>query len=328
MELYRQLKQFGKVKLNEALAKHTTFRIGGRANFFVISDSVAKLIDLLKLLQTEGVNYIVLGGGSNVLVSDDDFEGVVIKIKNQKLEIKDNVIEVEAGAMTAAIAQEAIKHNLDGFVWGVGVPGTIGGAVRGNAGAMGGQMKDVVDRVHILRDGETVELANAECGFGYRDSIFKHNSDLILKVYLKLEKKNNPELSKKALAGLTYRSQTQPKEHSSGCIFKNAELRMSRRKVGIPYRQASGQNVELKGNQIPKEFVEKGFIPAGWLVAAAGMKGERAGQAQVSETHGNFIVNNGGATAAEVRALIERVKEKVYDKFGIELEEEIQLINF
>ena len=314
MELYRQLKQFGKVKLNEALAKHTTFRIGGRANFFVISDSVAKLIDLLKLLQTEGVNYIVLGGGSNVLVSDDDFEGVVIKIKNQKLEIKDNVIEVEAGAMTAAIAQEAIKHNLDGFVWGVGVPGTIGGAVRGNAGAMGGQMKDVVDRVHILRDGETVELANAECGFGYRDSIFKHNSDLILKVYLKLEKKDNPELSKKALAGLTYRSQTQPKEHSSGCIFKNAELRM--------------QNAELKGNQIPKEFVEKGFIPAGWLVAAAGMKGEREGFAQVSETHGNFIVNNGGATAAEVRALIERVKEKVYDKFGIELEEEIQLINF
>ena len=189
-------------------------------------------------------------------------------------------------------------------------------------------MKDVVDRVHILRDGETVELANAECGFGYRDSIFKHNSDLILKVYLKLEKKDNSELSKKALAVLTYRSQTQPKEHSSGCIFKNAELRMSRRKVGIPYRQASGQNVELKGNQIPKEFVEKGFIPAGWLVAAAGMKGERAGQAQVSETHGNFIVNNGGATAVEVRALIERVKEKVYDKFGIELEEEIQLINF
>ena len=314
LELYKKLKQFGKVKLNEALAKHTTFRIGGRANFFVISDSMEKLIDLLKLLQAEGVNYIVLGGGSNVLVSDDDFEGVVIKIKNQKLEIKDNVIEAEAGAMTAAIAQEAIKHNLDGFVWGVGVPGTIGGAVRGNAGAMGGQMKDVVDRVHILRDGETVELANAECGFGYRDSIFKHNSDLILKVYLKLEKKDNPELSKKALAVLAYRSQTQPKEHSSGCIFKNAELRM--------------QNAELKGNQIPKEFVEKGFIPAGWLVAAAGMKGERAGQAQVSETHGNFIVNNGGATAVEVGALVERVKEKVYDKFGIELEEEIQLINF
>ena len=316
MELYRQLKQFGKVKLNEALAKHTTFRIGGRANFFVISDSVAKLIDLLKLLQTEGVNYIVLGGGSNVLVSDDDFEGVVIKIKNQKLEIKDNVIEVEAGAMTAAIAQEAIKHNLDGFVWGVGVPGTIGGAVRGNAGAMGGQMKDVVDRVHILRDGETVELANAECGLGYRDSIFKHNSDLILKVYLKLEKKNNPELSKKALAGLTYRSQTQPKEHSSGCIFKNIIM------------SEHTDSTKLRNFDLPGEFVAKGRIPAGWLVAAAGMKGERAGQAQVSETHGNFIVNNGGATAAEVRALIERVKEKVYDKFGIELEEEIQLINF
>lgn len=316
MELYKQLKQFGKVKLNEPLARHTTFRIGGKANFFVVAESVEKLVQLLDWLNDEGVEYLIFGGGSNVLVSDNDFEGVVIStINNKQLTINNDVIEVEAGAMTAAVAQEAIKNNLDGFIWGVGVPGTIGGAVRGNAGAMGGQMSDVVERVLVYRDRETLELPTAECEFGYRDSIFKHNRDLILKVYLKLKKNEKRELSTRAMEVLAYRSQTQPKEHSSGCIFKNLKLK-------IKYEK------ELKSLTIPEEFLEKGMIPAGWLVEKAGMKGEQVGQARVSETHGNFIVNLGGATSADVVELIEKVKEKVYDKFGIELEEEIQLVNF
>lgn len=315
-ELYKKLKNFGKVRLNELLSRHSTIKIGGTADFFVIVDSVENLVKLLRYLQDESIEYIVIGGGSNILFSEDRFEGVVIKIKNQKLKIKNNIIEAEAGAPTALLAQESIKNSLTGFEWGVGVPGTIGGAVRGNAGAMGREMKDFVEKVEVFRNGEVVELANFECEFNYRDSIFKHNDDIILKVFLKLQKSDNKDLAKKAMETIAYRNETQPKEHSSGCVFKNVIM------------CEITNNTKLRNVNVPDEFAKKGKIPAGWLVEQVGMKGAQAGMAKVSEKHGNFIVNLGGATASDVLALVEKIKEKVYDKFGIELEEEIQVVNF
>lgn len=315
MELYKKLREFGKVKINEPLAKHTTFKIGGNANLFVIVDSIDKLTSLLKFLNGEGVNYFILGGGSNMLASDNTFGDIVIKIIAKQMKIENDLVVVDAGCPTVEVAQNSVKENLTGFEWGVGVPGTMGGAVRGNAGAVGGEMKDNVEKVEVFRDGEIIELSNAECEFKYRDSVFKNNNDVILRVYLRLAKSEGKELMKKAMENIAYRNKTQPQGFAStGCIFKNIKTNKLKK--------------DVKKDLISDEFWQKGVISAGWLVQEAGLKGEKVGKAQVSDKHGNFIVNLGGATAQNVMDLIDKVKEKVYDKFGIELEEEIQLVNF
>lgn len=308
MELYKELKKYGKVKLNESLSKHTTFKIGGPAGYFVITDSTENLVEILKIAAKYDINYFILGGGSNTLIADSGFEGMVIKVKNDKMKIEDDVIVADAGCSTAQVAQSSIKAKLSGFEWGVCVPGTIGGAVRGNAGAMGAEMKDSVEKVDIFRDGELLELNNKECKFGYRDSVFKSGgNDIILRVHLKLKKGGNKDLVTEALKHVQFRKDTQPQGFSSGCVFKNANLK------------------EFKG-EIPEEFVKKGYISAGWLIDKAGLKGARVGNIKVSEKHANFIMNLGGGTAGDVIKLIEKVKETVYDKFGVKLEEEIHIL--
>jgi len=316
-ELYQTLKQFGQVKLNVPLSKHTTFKIGGPADYFLIVEDTAQLVEALKFLDGEGHPYFILGGGSNMLVRDEGFRGVVVEVKNKKLEINENEIVVEAGCTTVEVARKTIQGGFTGFEWGVGVPGTIGGAVRGNAGAMGSEMKDNVEKVEVYKDGEVIELSNEECQFHYRHSIFKDEGGVVLRVWLKLNKVDPSEAAqgmKKALEHLQYRNKTQPQGFAStGCVFKNFEV----------------QNSEIEKLQslgVPEEFLQKGKISAGWLIDQTGMKGVQIGQAKVSETHGNFIVNLGGATAADVLALIEQIQERVYDKFGLEIEPEIQII--
>lgn len=313
--LYTQLKTFGRVKANEPMSKHTTFKIGGPAEYFLIIDDTEKLIAALRYLDEENVPYFILGGGSNMLVSDEGYHGTVVQISNSKFQIFNDTVIVDAGMSTVMVAQESMKAGLTGFEWGVGVPGTIGGAVRGNAGAMGKEMKDDVYSVDVYRNGEVITLTNEECGFGYRHSAFKHSSDVILRVTLKLAPytsiEQQAESKQKMLDFLKYRNTTQPKGFAStGCIFKNVDC--------------AAQHVESK-IEIPEEFLKRGKISAGWLVEQAGMKGRQIGQAQVSPVHGNFVVNLGGATASDVTALIEEIKMAVYNKTGITLEEEIQV---
>ncbi|MBI2437144.1 MAG: UDP-N-acetylmuramate dehydrogenase [Candidatus Magasanikbacteria bacterium] len=314
-ELYQTLKKFGKVKLDEPMSKHTTFKIGGPAKYFVIVDDTDKLVELLKFLDGEGEDYILLGGGSNTLMRDEGYRGVVVKIQNSsrfnRNKIQNSLVEISAGCSTVATAQETIKAGLTGFEWGVGVPGTIGGAVRGNAGIPSGEMKDNLLKCEVYRDGEILELSNAECEFGYRDSIFKHNTDVILRVWLKLEQGTNIDLQKKAFEYIDHRNKTQPKGFTAGCVFKN-----------VPCKTLDAKILE----KIPQEYIEKGKIPAGWLVDQVGMKGAEQGKAKVSEVHGNFMMNMGGARAQDVCDLVEKVKEKVYTRYGIELYEEVQII--
>lgn len=311
-ELYTQLKVFGHVKANEPMSKHTTFKIGGPVDYFLTVDSTDNLVEALRFLDGEGVPYFILGGGSNMLVHDEGFRGVAIKINNKQLTINNDIVEADAGCSTVEVAQKSIAAGLTGFEWGVGVPGTIGGAVRGNAGAMGGDMKMAVEKVEIYRDNEIVEITNTECEFGYRDSVFKHQSDIILRVYLRLKKTEDVSGMKQAMDNLMYRNKTQPQGYSSmGCVFKNVDVK---------------NHEILNGKMVPDQFTKSGKISAGWLIDQSGMKGVKVGNAQVSERHGNFIVNLGGATAQDVLSLIEQVKEKVYDTSGIEIEEEIQII--
>ncbi len=310
-ELYKQLKQFGQVKLNEPMSKHTTFKIGGKAEFFVAVEQTEQLVELLKFLDEEGIDRFILGGGSNMLFGDDDYSGVIIQIKTKETRVTDTGIIADAGCSTVAIANLSMKEAFIGFEWGVGVPGTIGGAVRGNAGAMGWEMQNNVESVDAYIDGEVVHLSNGECEFHYRHSIFKENGGVVLRVHLKLEKSENKDGMKKALEYLQYRSRTQPQGYAStGCIFKNFEIK----------------DPETLQFELPEEFVQKGKISAGWLIDKAGMKNAQVGKAKVSETHGNFVVNMGSATSTDVLKLIEQIKEKVYDRFGIYIEEEIQIV--
>lgn len=322
--LYTQLKTFGRVKANEPMSKHTTFKIGGPAEYFLIIDETEKLVAALRYLDEENVSYFILGGGSNMLVSDEGYSGVVIKMQNVGCGMQNGMFVADAGCATVEVAQKTMAAQLSGFEWGVGVPGTIGGAVRGNAGAMGKEMKDDVYSVDVYHNGEVITLTNEECEFGYRHSAFKHSSDVILRVTLKLAPytsiEQQAESKQKMLDFLKYRNTTQPKGFAStGCIFKNVEIPDSSLQT-----DSKSQIPNLK-IEIPEEFLKRGKISAGWLVEQAGMKGRQIGQAQVSPVHGNFVVNMGGATASDVTALIEEIKTVVYDKTGITLEEEIQV---
>ncbi len=314
-EHYAVLKQFGQVKLNEPMSKHTTFKIGGPVDCFVSVGETEKVVEVLQYLDGEGVPYFLVGSGSNMLVRDEGFRGVAVKMNAQHCAINGNIVTVDAGCITVDVAQKTMAAGLTGFEWGVGVPGTIGGAVRGNAGAVGTEMKDNVQSVEVYKDGELLTLTNADCRFGYRDSIFKHEPGVVLRATLALTVGDTKEAFKKAMENLQYRNKTQPQGFASiGCTFKNVEY------------AAFATAIRDHGQDIPEEFKTKGKIPAGWLVDTVGMKGVTVGHVQVSERHANFIVNVGGGMAADVLALIEQIKLRVYDTYGIELEEEIQIV--
>jgi UDP-N-acetylmuramate dehydrogenase len=286
----------------------------------VTVDDTENLVSLLKFLDGEGTSYTILGGGSNTLAQDDVYDGVVIEIRNRKLEIDGSVVIADAGCVTVVVAQASMKAGLTGFEWGVGVPGTIGGAVRGNAGAMGGDMAKDVLKVDVYRDGEVIEIQNAECKFGYRTSIFKQETGVVLRVYLQLETAPpDSGLMQKALEHLQYRNSTQPQGFaSSGCIFANIEYKKQNAKILDALKTLDKEKMT--------QFERVGKISAGWLVEQTGLKGRQVGNAKVSDKHGNFLVNLGGATASDVRALIEEVKGVVYTKFDIDLEEEVSIL--
>jgi len=321
---YQQLKNYGKVKLNEPLSKHTTFKIGGKAKFLVIVDDNDKLVSLLNYLSAEGREYFILGGGSNLLMPDEDLDSVVIKLHNTKYTtaskappgrgcggiIHNTNLELEAGVQLGTVVGLASKHSLSGVEWGIGIPGTVGGAVRGNAGAMGEAISNILEKVEIWRDGEILTLSNKECNFGYRHSVFKNNNDVILRVYLKLQSGNKQEimaLMQKNIKQRTCRIPTQP---SPGCYFKNIRL-----------EDWSGDNSDF-----PESFYKYGKVSAGWLIEQAGGKGLKKGDAIVSDIHSNTIINIGNATQADVLNLVEEIKEKVYNRFRVELEEEVEIV--
>jgi len=319
--LYTKLKQFGKVKIDEPLSKHTTFKIGGPAKYFVVVEDRDKLVELLKYLDGEGEQYYILGGGSNVLARDEGYDGVVVKVDSGQWTVDNNLVEVEAGVLLGILGQETIEAKLSGLEWAVGIPGTIAGAVYGNAAAFGFGIEDFVEKVEAYKDGEIVELSNAECEFSYKESVFKKEGGAILRVWLKLRSLDEEEykkIKKETMERIEYRMKTQPKEKpSAGCVFKNLVLSDKEKERLLP---------RIKDERVTGLIKDYGKLPTGFLIEQIGMKGKKQGGAQVSEKHGNFIVNNDNATAVDVLSLIEEIKGKVYNEWGIMLEEEIQVI--
>lgn len=311
-QIYKQLKEFGRVRLNEPLAKHTTFKIGGSADFFIEVKDNDKLIKLLSFLSSEGIEYFILGGGSNILFSDERFEGAVVKLQNADCRLQNNdIVVASAGTLLSQVVDLVAKNNLSGIEWGIGIPGTIGGAVRGNAGAFGKNTSDSIEKVEICRDGEVLELSNKECGFNYRESDFKHNKDVVLRAWFKLVAGDKKAIAKAMQEYLKLRTGRYPTYPNAGSFFKNVKL------------EKWSNNI----SDLPEVFRERGSIPAGWLVEQSGMKGFAIGGAKVSDEHGNFIVNFNKAAQSDVLQVVEAVKEKVYNKFEVELEPEVEIVS-
>ena len=291
------------IKRNVLLKEYTTFKIGGPAQFFYEAKTETDLIKAVLIAQKLKLPFFILGNGSNLLVSDKGYRGLIIKIKNQKLKIKktkekSKIIEGGAGVLLNQLVFFAIRNNLTNIEWAVGIPGTIGGAIYGNAGAFNKSMADITKTVTVLdiKKNKILKIKNQDCQFAYRNSLFKKKNQnlIILSAELELKKGNKKEIKEKIKNYLHYRTTTQPLNFpSAGSIFLN------------PPQQS-----------------------AAYLIEQCGLKGKRIGQAKVSEKHANFILNLGRARASEVKKLINLIKREVKKKFKINLQEEIIFLGF
>ncbi|MBL7053605.1 UDP-N-acetylmuramate dehydrogenase [Patescibacteria group bacterium] len=309
-----------KISKNILLAPFTTFKIGGQAKYFLKVKKVQDIIKAIQWANKEKVDFFILGGGSNVLFSDKEFNGLIIKIES----IKNGMVVLPkqsghlrviawAGNNLSQLINFVSSRGGKGLEHMAGIPGTIGGAVRGNAGAFGVSMSDFVEQVSVLRDGKIIDLRNKNIKFFYRDSIFKHNQDVILNIVLRFGKTSSIESKKIIQANIKQRRKFQPKEPSVGCIFKNIKLN------DIPFQIK-------KSDLISDNFKKLGMIPAGLLIDKCGLKGEIINDAQISTQHANFIINKKNAKSEDVVALIKKIKKCVKDKFNINLREEIKYV--
>ncbi len=300
-----------------SLKKHTTFKIGGPADYFCAVKSKDELADALKFAKGKKLPFFILGSGSNLLVSDNGYVGVVIKMQNAKCKIQNSIIAAEAGVNLQKLQAAAADAELSGLEWAAGIPGTFGGAVRGNAGAFGNNMAQSIERVETYdsKAGKIVALKNNDCKFGYRTSIFKfHPYLIILAASLILQESDKEKIRKKMNEYLNYRRERHPQGFSAGSIFKNFSIK-------------NNQTLLKKFPEF-EQFQERGDVPAAFLIAQCGLNGKKIGEAQISQKHPNFIINLGNAKANDVVKLMELVKKSVKEKFKIKLEEEIQLLGF
>jgi len=298
----------------EILAPYTSFKIGGKATRFAEIRSEPDLIEALHEIRKDSDRYFILGGGTNLLVSDYGFEGSVLLIKMQQCEFeRDGRVRVDAGFDMAQLVHEASSRGFAGIEWAGGLPGTVGGAVRGNAGCFGGEMKDVIEFVESFTpEGLRMRRRNEECLFGYRDSIFKRNGEIITRVTLKLKPNDDPRRLLSAVENkILWRKARHPLEYpNAGSIFKNIPVE------AVPNSVLAEYYASIKQDPFP-------ILPAAKLLDKAGLKGATVGAAQISQKHPNFIINLGGASARDVASLIAEAKKEVMMRFGVALEEEI-----
>ena len=312
--------QIATVKILEGvpLAPHSNYRIGGPARYFCEATNEEEIRAGVLFAREQNLRLFVLGGGTNLLISDSGFDGLVLKPSLMQLEAHGNVVTVGAGVLVADLLKFTIEHSLSGLEWAGGLPGTVGGAVRGNAGAFRGEIKDRVVSVESF-DAETLETIsrdNVACQFGYRSSIFKEKNgrEIILTTKINMIQGERAAIAAGIQDKINYRLERHPMEYPNiGSTFKNVDLKL------VPDEMRDAVAKVVKVDPFP-------VVPTAYLISEAGLRGTQHGGAQVSQKHPNFIVNLGGATAADVKFLIAVVKERVFEKYGIRLEEEIQLV--
>ncbi len=282
------------IKLNEPMKKHTTFRVGGSADYFYEPKTYEDIKNALNMAKKENIPVTIIGNGSNLLVKDGGIRGLVIKLYENFSEIKvdGEYIKALSGAKMPQIGNAALKEGLSGFEFASGIPGTIGGGLMMNAGAYGGELSDIVVSAEYLENGEIKTYTKDEMCLGYRKSIFSGKDGVILSVTLKLSYGDREEIKAKMDDLKERRVTKQPLEFASaGSTFKRPE----------------------------------GYF-AGKLIEDAGLKGAKVGDAEVSQKHAGFIINRKNASASEIIELIEYVKKKVYENSGVKLEPEVKII--
>ena len=277
----------------EPMKKHTTFRIGGPAEYLILPQTTEEIADVIKLCRQEEIPWYIVGNGSNLLVADEGVRGVVIQLLRNfnQIQVEGCQIRMQAGAQTAAVAKRALDASLTGFEFAAGIPGTIGGAVVMNAGAYGGEMKDILKEVTVLDPNGMIRTIPAEeLELGYRTSIIARKGYVVLEAVIVL-KTGDPKEIKAAMDELKEKRVTkQPLEYpSAGSTFKRPE----------------------------------GYF-AGKLIMDAGLRGFSVGGAQISEKHCGFVINKGNATAKDVTELMDETKKIVMEKFGVALEPEVK----
>ncbi|MDO8633427.1 MAG: UDP-N-acetylmuramate dehydrogenase [Candidatus Wildermuthbacteria bacterium] len=304
-----------KLQRNVLLAPKTTFKIGGKAQYFFAAKTKKDILSAFLYAKKLDIPFFVLGGGSNLLVSDKGFKGLVIQILNTKYKILNTNAYVEAGVSFPWLIRETTKRGLAGLEWAGGLPGTVGGAVRGNAGAFGGETKDSVVYVDCIdQQGKVRKLSRKQCQFSYRSSIFKKRNWIVLGAAFKFKKGNAKELQLIAQSHIQYREDRNPLEFpNAGSIFKNCDLKE------VPKKFHDFVKPAVKVDPFP-------VVPTAFLIANAGLKGLRVGKAEVSQKHPNFLINIGNAKAKDVKGLIQKVKHAIKKKFSIDLEEEVQYL--
>ena len=295
IETLKQIVGENSILENENMANHTTFKCGGNASLYIAPNSTDELVKVLEVLRNEDYPYMVIGNGSNLLVKDSGYDGAIVEVdkKISEIDVRGEEIIVEAGAKLSKVATIAMENDLAGFEFAHGIPGNMGGAVVMNAGAYGGEMKDVLKWVKVVdQNGETKTLENEELELGYRTSRVMKEKMIVLEACIKLELGVMGDIAEVMALLMSKRKASQPLEYpSAGSTFKRPE----------------------------------GYF-AGKLVQDAGMKGYRVGDAMVSDKHSGFVINCGNATATEVIQVIKDVQAKVKEDFGVYLEPEVRII--
>lgn len=281
------------ILIDEPMSRHTTFRVGGPADFFVTPKAKEEVRDVIRICKEAGMPYYIIGNGSNLLVSDAGYRGVIIQIYKEMNEVtvEDNLVKAQAGALLSGIAAKALAAELTGFEFASGIPGTIGGACVMNAGAYGGEMKDVLESVTVLTgEGKIIELGRNELELGYRTSVIAKKGYIVLGAVLKLERGDGEKIKTYMDELKEKRVTKQPLEYpSAGSTFKRPE----------------------------------GYF-AGKLIEDAGLRGFQVGGAQVSEKHCGFVINRDHATAADIMELMRQVQSHVKENSGVDLEPEVK----
>jgi len=300
------------------LAEFSNYKIGGPARYFVNVATVKKVKEALQWARDYHIKIFILGGGTNLLFDDEGFKGLVLRPSLTHITRDATRVTAGTGVSVKDFLEFCVAHGLSGFEWAGGLPGTIGGAVRGNAGAFQGETKDTVRAVASIHVGTLVEKERdkSACSFGYRASIFKTlgGEEIILSVTFDLCVGEPEEIRAAIEEKINYRAARHPLEYPNvGSMFKNVDATQ----FSLDARHAFDRVIKLDPFPV---------VPTAYLISEAGLKGVVRGSAQVSEKHPNFIVNTGGATSHDVRALIALVKKKVFEKFGVSLEEEVQIV--
>jgi UDP-N-acetylmuramate dehydrogenase len=320
-KIFRKLKEeLPEIQEGVLLKEYTTYKIGGPARYFFTAKTKEKLMAALKAAKNLKLPVFILGGGSNLLISDKGFKGLVIKINIKDINLRQNEVQVGAGADLTKLSYVLADAGLSGLEWATGIPGaTVGGAIYGHAQAFGIKMSDVVKSVEAI-NLKTFELKNflkKQCRFSLKNSIFKKSKKfVIVSAVLEFEKKDPYEIKNLIKEFMEYRKNGHPMNFpSAGSTFVNPEAKIKDKRLLIKFPELN-------------EYNRRGTTPSGYLISKCGLAGKKIGNAQISEKHANFIINLGGADAKCVLGLIRLAKRKVKKTFGINLETEVQFVGF